>query len=311
VHTGDQLAEGWFLLARSLEKVNRQFDAEEAFKQSVAQGGRFAYRSRFRLAEIELARGNTDRAVDMLEMNLKQLRLDPDDEAMDKSLFLLGHLLAQRRDHAAARPILEEGVSRFPSSPACVRGRFELAETYLRLAAQENQHVVLGGNLPAETREHFLKQYRLWLGKAAEQYELLGKALTADPRAATVLTQAEQVHVLFSVADCRFNLGDYPQALRLYSDLAERYKGRQERLSALGGTARCFAAQRDFVKFHNRLKDIQVALQGADPQTRREWEQWLSVAGRGKPAQERDRQPPESGGAKALTPPSPFTSDNP
>ena len=63
---------------------------------------------------------------------------------------------------------------------------------------------------------------------AAEQYQILSEALLSDPTAATVLTPAEQVHVAFSVADCRFNLGDYPAALKLYDDLAERYNANSE-----------------------------------------------------------------------------------
>ncbi len=280
-HTPERFGEAWFWLAAAHERLKNRADAEAAYRRCISYRSRFGTRARFRLSEMELARGHTDVAVEMLELNLKALRLDPDDESMEKSLFSLGHLLYVKHDYQSLRPILEEGVSRYPSSSVCSRGRFELAETYRQLAVLENQHVVQGGNLPEETRDHFLKQRRIWLAKAAEQFELLSQALTSEPRAGG-LTTAEQVQVQFSMADCRFNLGEYPVALKLYDDLADRYKGRLEHLSALGGTARCFAAQRDFPRFRARLDDIRVALKTVDSQTRREWEQWLSVAGKGQ-----------------------------
>src|SRR5205085_6132339 len=135
--------------------------------------------------------------------------------------------------YTEVRPVLEEAVSRYSSSAGCARGRFELADTYRQLALEENEHVVQGGNLPPETREHFLQQRRKWLTLAAEQLELLGQVLAKDARTAAPLTRTEQVQVLFSLADCRFNLGEYSAALKLYGELAERYRGRLERLNAL------------------------------------------------------------------------------
>lgn len=281
-HGDDRNGEAWYLLAVTQEGLKKMPEAEAAFRRSISFRSKFAYRARYRLSEIELARGETDRAVDMLEKNIKDLRLDPDEEAMEKSLFSYGHLLYLRREYSTVRPILEEGLTRYPTSFTLVRGRFELADTYRQLAAQEHQNFVQGSSLTPETRDHFLKQRRMWLTKAAEQYQLLSQALSNDPKAAAVLTQMEQVQVYFSVADCRFLLGDYGEALKLYDELADRYKGRLERISALGGTARCYAAQRDFSRYKSRLDDIRVALKDADTETRREWERWLSVAGKGQ-----------------------------
>ncbi len=280
-HAPERFGEAWYLLGRAQEQRMRSADAEAAYRRCITYRGRFAYRARYQIAEAELARGNTDSAVDMLEQNRKQLGVDPDPEALEKSLYLMGHLLFQRRDYPGVRPLLEQAVRDYPASGQAPRGRLELAETYRQLAVQENQNVVRGGNLTPQTREHYLKQRRMWLEKAVEQYEGLSQVLTVDPKSAATLSQAEQVHVYFSVADCRFNLGEYATALKLYDDLADRYQGRLERLSALGGTARCYAAQRDFDRFRSRLDDIRVALKNVDDQTRREWEQWLSVAGKG------------------------------
>ena len=49
----------------------------------------------------------------MLEQNIKGMRLEPDDEAMEKSLYALGHLLyVRKRDYGNVRPVLEDAVTR-------------------------------------------------------------------------------------------------------------------------------------------------------------------------------------------------------
>jgi tetratricopeptide (TPR) repeat protein len=278
----ERSGEAWYLLARAYEQLKKETEADAAYRRCMDHRGRFAFRARERLSELKLEHGYKDQAVDLLELNIRLMRDNVDDEALERSLYGLGHLLYERnRDYENVRQVLENAVTRYPSSTSAIRGRYELAETYMQLASQESQKIVNGSDLPADTREHFLKQRRMWLSKAAEQYQLLSEAL-ADPKAVALLTQAEQAHVHFSVADCRFNLGEYAEALKLYDDLADRFKGRLERLSALGGTARCYAAQRDFPRFKARLDDIRVSLRDVDAQTRHEWEQWLSIAGKGQ-----------------------------
>jgi tetratricopeptide (TPR) repeat protein len=277
--TAERSGEAWYLLAQAHESLKDSSAAEAAYRRCMSFRSKFAYRARFRLSQVELARGNTDRATDMLELNVKRLRDDTDDEGMEHSLFSLSHLLFQRRDYTAVRPLLEEAIGKFASSSLAARGRFELAETYRQLAALENLNL-LQGNLRPEARDHFKKQRRMWVGKALEQYETLSQAIMSG--AANPFTRAEQVQIQFSVADCRFNLGDYPAALLLYNELADRYKDRLERLSALGGTARCFAAQRDFTRFKARLQDIRLGLKDVDAQTRHQWEEWLAIAGKGQ-----------------------------
>ena len=275
----ERAGEGWYLLATAHERLKEETNAEAAYRRCISYRSKFAHRARFRLSEIELSRGKIDRASGMLELNLQQLRLDPDDESLERTLYALGHLLIQQRKHAEAQPILKEAVTRYPRSSSCPRGRFDLAETYRLLAVIQNQNI---DTMPRESRQHFLEERKRLLTDAAEQYELLSHALTNKERGIGALTRVEQVQVPFSLAECRFNLGDYSAALKLYAELADRHQGKLEGLSALGGTARCFAAQRDFDKFRSRLDDIRVALKSADQATQREWEQWLSIAGKGQ-----------------------------
>src|SRR5204863_374293 len=129
----------------------------------------------------------------------------------------------------------------------------ELAECWRNLAAQLNEP--LRGASP-EARKHYEKQQRDWLLRASEEYTLLGNALTASK----VLTPQEQVQALFSIAECRFYLGEYDAARQLYDRLAERFKGRAEQLIALGGSVRCYAAQHQAEKLAQRLQEIHLVL---------------------------------------------------
>ena len=96
----------------------------------------------------------------------------------------------------------------------------------------------------------------------------------------TTLTEQEEVQALFNVAECRFNLGEYDVALRLYDGLVERFKGRAEQLNALGGSVRCYAAQGKADKLQKSLQEIRVVLKDMDEETRHRWEDWLKLASR-------------------------------
>jgi TolA-binding protein len=276
----DFAGEAWFLLAETERRLRHEPAAEEAYRACLRYPGRFASRSRFQLSQIQLRRGRTDRAVEILEQNIRLLRREePDDEALEQSLFAYGALLFRRRDYQGyqqAQVHLEEAVAKFPQSQSAVRGRYQLAEACRLLAAEESR--LATNTLDKRTREHRLKQQRLLLRQAVEQYTAL-KPYT-DGRAGGPLSAAEQTHVLFSTAECRFNLGEYTTALVLYDGLAERYKDRPERLVALGGSARCYGASKDFIKLQERLQEIRVALPTLDTASRRRWEVWLKDAAR-------------------------------
>ncbi|HKB39945.1 MAG TPA: tetratricopeptide repeat protein, partial [Gemmataceae bacterium] len=243
--------------------------------------GRFSYRAHYQLSQIELKRRppQVDRALEILARNIKQLhdlKQTSDDEALEKSLFALGDLLYRRFDYQTAQKHLEEAISRFPDSPQALHGRFELAECSRNLAAQLNE--LIRSTTSAQARQHYEKQQRDWLMRAAEQYALLVKALSGS--AVTTLSEQEQVQALFNVAECRFNLGEYDVALGLYDGLAERFKGRAEQLNALGGSVRCYAAQGKANKLQKSLQEIRIVLKDMDEETRHRWEEWLKLASR-------------------------------
>ncbi len=271
-----QLGEAWYLLGEARRLRQLLDPAEAAYLESIKYPTRYAYRARYQLSQIQLGRGNTGMAEETLEQNIKLLRLHPDNEALEKSLYALGALLYQRRHYSTVPFFLDDAVTRFPQSPQATRGRFQLAEAYRQLAAQENVNYVNSRGMAPQTREHHWKQHRHWLQKAAEQYQELSKSLSEGASAS--LQPEEVVHVQFSDAECRFNLGDYAAALQMYERLADQYKERVERLRALGGCLRCHAARNETDKVQQYVQGIRNALATVDPATRRAWETWLSDA---------------------------------
>src|SRR5205085_1303467 len=98
----------------------------------------------------------------------KMLHWESDPEALSQTLFALGNLLYQRRDHRRASRYLEEAVAKAPPGPEVTRARYQLADCYRQIAAQENQSFLLGESMSAESRAHFQQRHREWLQKAAD-----------------------------------------------------------------------------------------------------------------------------------------------
>src|SRR5205823_4226044 len=147
-------------------------------------------------------------------------------------------LLYQRRNYRLVVRRLEEALGRFPADPEATRAHYQLADSYRQLASQENQNAIIGEGMTAENRQHHVGEHRLWLQKAAKEFEELDKFLK-KPEARGHLSPEQQTRVPFILARCRFELGEYDKALETYEELAERYAGRREGLEALGGTVSC------------------------------------------------------------------------
>jgi tetratricopeptide (TPR) repeat protein len=283
----DRLDEAWYRTGQARQAAGQQEEALAAYEQclKIRVSGTWAYRSRYQLALACLARGETDKAAEHLELNLKLLQAEPDHEAEEKSLFELGSLLYRRKDYAMAQFRLELALERYPNSPRAPEGRFDLAECYYGLAQKENEFRRTAETKGAEVVAHHEAQYQQWLTKAEDSYEQLMHALEGLP-AARPLT-AEEDWLLrqssFAAAQCCFLRGQYTQALERYEVLARRYQHQVECLHALAGIVQTCYAQRDAAKVKATLLRIRAALGEMDDAafknsrwTRREWEEYLN-----------------------------------
>ena len=141
---------------------------------------------------MSLDKGNLDKAAEDLEQNLKMLNAtaaaDSDSEALEKSLLALGGLRFKQRNYRAAQRHLAEILLRFPTNPEAIRARYQVAESFRQLAIQANRDSLDRTFQGTETREHFLKEYKTWLGEAAREYYELAHILDKT-EAATYLTR--------------------------------------------------------------------------------------------------------------------------
>jgi len=280
--TDPRAGEAYFLLGETFRQEKNIKDARDAYLKCMQYGTPFVFRARYQLAVQAIEEGNLDDAKDLLEQNISQLYIEGGNEVKQETYFTLGSLFFQRHNYQMVVRRLEQVLGTFPSSPETTRARYQLAESYRQLAAQENQNYLLGEYKDPETRAHYWKQYRVWLAKAADEFYELAQSLEklGDDEARRHLTAEELLQIPFIAAECRFNLGDYEGALKIYEALAKKMHERPEGLNALGGMVRCHSALSQPEQVKQRLMEIRLMLNGMDGAIRQQWEAWLTVAGK-------------------------------
>ncbi|MFO0926060.1 MAG: tetratricopeptide repeat protein [Gemmataceae bacterium] len=272
-----RLDEAWYRLAEVYRTSGDAKAAVPAYHKCIEFDARFACRARYQLAILALMAGKPDDAEVGLLFNLKMLRWESDPEVLGQTLYALGNLLYQRRDYRRVARHLEDALGRFKDNPEGTRARYQLADSYRQIAAQENQSFLLGENMSAETRQHFQKEHRRWMQKAADEFAVLDQFLET-PAGKDHLTSEQRTQVPFIAAKCWFNLGQYDKALEIYNRLIDRYQNKVEGLDALGGAVSCHAALGQVDKVKQRLLQIKNALPGMPEDVRGPWEEWVKEA---------------------------------
>jgi TolA-binding protein len=290
-----RLGEGWFLLAQLEQDRGKKAAARAAYHKCVEHPTLFAFRARYQLALDQIEEGKLDEAEASLKQNLDLMREIPEEEAYEKTLFSLSGLLYHRGDYRTAALRLQEVLDRYPNNPRTTQARLQLSECYRQLAVQANHLLKPGQKLTLEARTHYREQYRLFLEKAAAAYEKLVEELAA--RAETGSLAASESSMLnqaaFALADCRFDLGDYKEALKIYDFLAQRHPKKPEQLTALSQLWRCYWALDQVDKARQIAQQVAAALKELDETTfknqqdhpiRKEWQQWLDWAAKQEPS---------------------------
>jgi tetratricopeptide (TPR) repeat protein len=285
----ERWGQAWYKLAETYQASHDASAARAAFLKCIEYPGAGGYRARLQLARADIEHGKLDDAEATLRQNLELMRGSPDEEVYEKSLRALAAVLIKRGDHRMAAVRLQELLERYPGSSNTMQTRQQLAECYRRLAAQEEQNLHSGTYLTPDAQIHYRDQRRLWMQMAAAHYQKLVDDLAAL-QSSRGLNQVEEKafrEAGFSLAECRFESGDYPAAVHLYEELVARYPRRAEALVALKQITRCYWVQRDQKNAVETIKRLQTTLKAVsdadlarqpDGQTRQEWEDWLDWA---------------------------------
>jgi TolA-binding protein len=286
-----RLGEAWYLLSSAYRGAGKHDLALKAGKKCMEYDTPFAHRARHALALSHLEKGDLDEAEATLVFNLKMLRWESDPDALAESLFALGNLMYQRKDYRRVVRYLEDALGRFKDKPELTNARFQLADSYRQIAAQENQSFLLSEGMSPEAQTHFQKEHRRWLQKAADEFAALERFLDS-PEGKGHLTPELRAQVPFIAAKCLYNVGEWDKSLAIFEKLIDRHEGAVEALDAAGGAVSCHAARRregDVEKLKQRLVQIKLMLPKMPEDVRKPWEEWLDSAN--KMLNEQDQEP--------------------
>jgi tetratricopeptide (TPR) repeat protein len=284
---GPRLGEAWYVLARTYQAQGQEEAAGRAFGRCIAYPGPFAYRARAELA-LDLIRHNQgDQAETTLKQNLDMLRADRDPEAYETTLFALAGLLYECKKYLPAVQAFEEALEHFPTNPSAIRARFQLAECFQQLAAQEKKRLQDNTRSAPDARVHYEAQYHTWLGKAADNFQKLADGLATRPGQAPRNGDDEKRlrQAAFFAAECRFEQGQYEAAAGLFEAFADQFPQHVEALNALDRLLRCQIFLRQPAKAQETLARIESTFRALDDAAfgegkagqdlRKQWQDWL------------------------------------
>jgi len=242
----DKLGDVYFDVGESHLAAGDKTQAKLAYQTSLRYPGMSQGRSRLQLAKLMLEENLSEQAVPLLKENLDPAIQARDVETHQQSLFALAESQYQLRNFPEAEKHLTLALQYYPSSPNATKGRFLLGRCYWYQAAsesrelQKNQQEMAGMLTDAQKRSLqsqmtlHEKRYRELLKKAIVPFEEVVKALLPlqspgklSPLEVVLLRQS-----LFAISDAMFFLGDYEQAVQQYEQIALRYPGRVEALTA-------------------------------------------------------------------------------
>jgi tetratricopeptide (TPR) repeat protein len=232
----DQLGEAWYRLGEARRALHDDGAAKESYHRCIEVGGYFAYWAQYQLAMAEVAAGNSKDAQDTLEQNLDLIEragTTPNRAIHEKTLYALAEILFSNGDYISAARLYDQATNLYPASPRALLGRYNLAQCYRDRAAREFQH--LQPNELASTPTHFRGGFNFWLEKAAAQLQTLVDDLQAPRQTTAPLPEADArllTQARFALADCRFRLGAYTDAIPIYRGLANQYDQQLEGLVA-------------------------------------------------------------------------------
>jgi tetratricopeptide (TPR) repeat protein len=245
----ERLAEGWFALAEAHRTLGHADDARQAYYKSIEfPTSPVASRARYQLALAMLNQKDPgkidqkefDQAEAILRQNLRAAGSAPDREAHEKSLYLLGNLLFQRADYLKASVLLKEATRQYPRNADVHLAQAHLGACYRALAQEEGKRL----KSPEEfggAQAYLGRKRQEWLEHAAEVYQQL-----ADQLDATSSKAPEQADIAllreasFAVAECRQELAQFGEALRLNKLLLQRYAHQPESVQAFIKIYQCY-----------------------------------------------------------------------
>jgi tetratricopeptide (TPR) repeat protein len=226
--------EGLLEMGRLYQSVGQIDQAIPIYQRNIKENGKTpaAYASAVNLARCYMAQGPAQFELaekSLLSLVQDNLDLDPTANEFRTSLFTLGELYYDNNRWADAILRLEEAVDRYPSDKAVPRALFMLGESYRKSAADIQD--AIEKNPAIEHRDALSKARLDRLRRAATLFAKVIGALDVDAEQAIAgqephLSPLESDYLRTSYmdrAECYFQLGDFPLAIKYYDQTATRF----------------------------------------------------------------------------------------
>lgn len=294
-------AEARFRLGRAFQARAEFARAAEVYEQLIADRsdqfgprgvGPYADASYVPLAQVYLLDDHTENdeeAETLLRQVVDGVVASVAPEHHRDALVELGRMRYRSGAHARAIERLEEAVARYPDDPELTDVKFLLADAY-RKAAGDLRERLDTEPMPDSQRVAMENERESRLERAASLFREVRDGLEElDPRRRTASQTLDLQHSYYYLGDCRFDLGDYPEAIRYYNEARERYPQSPSSLVAMVQIVNCYVELGDLDRARTadeRARRFYEQLEPSAfddptlPMTRRDWERWLESSGR-------------------------------
>ncbi len=203
----------------------------------------------------EMANKNYKQAKELLKDRLApQGPLPLDQVTHELSIFKLAELHYLSKDYDKAALYFEEACQRYPKNRGVLTARGRLAHCYKKLADQALRKML--ASTDDQARTGFQSERRNWLEQGSAAFEMLAEELEFKQRE-TSLTEKEVPllrDALFGVADMRFSMNDFAEAIRRYEDIQDRYRKQVEGLIACQRIWKCVGLMDDNAEQRIRVR---------------------------------------------------------
>jgi len=234
-----RVPEGLHAIGQLYQSMGQFEQAIDYFQRNIKENRKvpISYLSSVQMARCYMAQGEEQfpkAEAALLEVVESSRDLLPTANEFRVSVFTLGELYYRTKRWSDAILRLEEALTRYPNDPLALRATYWLADSYRKSAAEVAAALKKDPQMSGHEQMDSARQDRLHraIGLFSQVINTLDApvAAGADPAAeaevAAARTGVDDDYLRFSYlyrADCYFDLGDYPKAIKLYDQTAARF----------------------------------------------------------------------------------------
>jgi tetratricopeptide (TPR) repeat protein len=258
-----QNAQALMRLGQANLVLGRVDESIAAFEECIELYARdnATYQARIDCAKAYWYRGDPEKAVKLLRVNLSESTLKPTSPEWKDSLFALGLLQFEQGLFEEAISTLEEAVERYPDDSQSLQAQYMIGETYRRWAQDP-----LDRMLEARTKSEKLKNQQLVedrLRNALERFKAVQRTITLKVHG----VKDDAVHGAM-LRNCYmlegavlFDLGRYDDAIKAYSNVSSLYPNEPFVLETFVQIAHCWQRLDRAEKARGAIEQAQQVLE--------------------------------------------------